>query len=261
VFLDLRRAHPEFRDASVRAALLAGIDRDSLVVDALGGFAMRADSLIPPSSWAFDPTVSLPIAHDIGAATISLLKAGWAQAADGWRPAGSQETLVTELLSPDVAANPIAYAMAEAVAADWKQLGLSVSHVGLAPAELSSTRLRVADFDAVLLSVNVGLDPDIYPLLASTQTTTTGANIAGLQDPSLDKLLSAARGPGSAEARQAAYSALQRQLQAGTYLLPLAFRDVVVVASDRLIGPVVRPVGDPADRFWDVLTWRLAVGR
>jgi ABC-type transport system substrate-binding protein len=175
--------------------------------------------------------------------------------------AGSKDPLVMELLTTDGIANPITYALAEAVTAGWKSQGLTVGHVGLPPTELSSTRLRLGDFGAVLLAVNVGLDPDLYPLLASTQTTTTGSNLSGLQDPNLDKLLVAARSPGGIDARKAAYSTLQKQLAAGIYILPLAFRDVVVVASDRLTGPVVRTIGDPADRFWDVLTWRLAVGR
>ena len=40
---------------------------------------------------------------------------------------------------------------------------------------------------------NVGLDPDLYPFYASTQTTTGGANITGIQVPALDKKLLAAR--------------------------------------------------------------------
>ena len=261
VVVNVRRTHPHLRDAAVRRALLAAIDRDSLVVHSLGGFAVRADALIPQSSWAYDAAANALVPHDLDAAARALEAAGWKPAADGWRPAGFQEPLVTELLSADAEANPLAFAMAEAVAANWRQLGLTVNHVGLPPAELSSSRLRTADFDAVLLSVNVGLDPDLYPLLASTQTTTTGSNLGGLQDAALDRLLAAARAPGTLGARTTAYAVLQRQLTAGMYLLPLAFRDVVVVASERLSGPVARTVGDPADRFWDVLSWRLAVGR
>jgi peptide/nickel transport system substrate-binding protein len=261
IVLDLRRAHPEFRDPAVRRALLAAIDRDALVADTLAGFGVRADAPIPPTSWAFDPQATVPVLHDVDAATAALKAAGWTRVDGGWRRSGSNETLVTELLSAEADANPIAHGMAAAVVADWKRLGLAVSHVPLPPGELTSTRVRAGDFDAVLLSVNVGLDPDLYPLLASTQTRTTGSNIGGLQDSGLDKLLVAARSPGSLEARKAAYSALQSQLTAGVYLLPLAFRDVVVVASDRLSGPIIRTVGDPADRFWDVLTWRLAVDR
>ena len=59
----------------------------------------------------------------------------------------------------------------------------------------------------------------------------------------------------------AAYAALQAKLVQGEYLLPLAFADESVVARDTLTGPTTRQVADPADRFWDVLTWRLAAGR
>ena len=70
-----------------------------------------------------------------------------------------------------------------------------------------------------------------------------------------------ARAPGTTEERKAAYSALQKQLAAGRYLLPLTFSDEVVVARDTVEGPIIRQVTDPSDRFWDVLTWRLADGR
>ena len=43
-------------------------------------------------------------------------------------------------------------------------------------------------------------------------------------------------------------------------MLPIAFRNELVVLSDRVQGPVVRELADPSDRFWDVLTWRLADG-
>ena len=59
----------------------------------------------------------------------------------------------------------------------------------------------------------------------------------------------------------AAYKALQVELAKGHYLLPLAFADESVVVRDTVMGPTVRQVADPADRFWDVLTWRLAAGR
>ena len=70
-----------------------------------------------------------------------------------------------------------------------------------------------------------------------------------------------ARAPGSASARMAAYSALQKGLAAGRYVLPLAYADEVVVFRDTVQGPTIRQVTDGSDRFWDVLTWRLAVDR
>ena len=262
VTLNVRTTHPEFRDPVVRRALLEAIDRDAIVASALGGMASRADSLIPPSSWAFDPTASKPVPFDAADAAKQLLAAGWKRApGGGWIPKGAKEPLTIELLSPEVAANPTAFAVADAVAADWRALGLSVTRTALTGADLVGQHLQTADFSAAVIGTTIGLDPDLYPLLASTQASSTGSNFSGVQNPALDQLLVKARAPGTDEVRKAAYVALQAKLAEGTYVLPIAFGDVIVVVRDTLTGPVPRPVGGPGDRFWDVLTWRLADGR
>ncbi len=130
----------------------------------------------------------------------------------------------------------------------------------LPASELLGRRLAQGEFQVALVPLAVGLDPDLYPLLASSQTRTGGSNIAGLQDPELDKLLVDARTPLDAAARATAYAALQARLSERTYVLPLAFRDEYVVYRDTLSGPESRPVAGSGDRFWDVLTWRLADG-
>jgi ABC-type oligopeptide transport system substrate-binding subunit len=140
-------------------------------------------------------------------------------------------------------------------------MGLIATHVALPPGEYAGERLATGTFQVAVADLRIGLDPDLYPLLASSQTLTGGSNVIGIQDPALDPLLEKARAPGSMEARIATYSALQRQLAKGRYLLPLAFPDEVVVLRDTLQGPVARQVTDGSDRFWDVLTWRLAVDR
>ena len=134
-------------------------------------------------------------------------------------------------------------------------------HVALPPGEFTAERLAKGEFAAAVVDVTLGLDPDLYPLMASSQTLAGRSNIIGVQDPELDKLLVKARAPGTADERKAAYKALQAQLAKGRYMLPLAFADEVVVAHDVLEGPAVRQVVDPSDRFWDVLTWRLADDR
>src|SRR4029079_9724964 len=121
--------------------------------------------------------------------------------------------------------NPPAYTAAVGVARDWTALGLSVIHRALPPAQFVTGRLASGDFSAAVGDVTIGLDPDLYPLLASSQTVTGGSNVIGLQDPLLDTLLRAARGQGTLPERTAAYSALQKQLAKAHYVLPLAFAD------------------------------------
>jgi ABC-type transport system substrate-binding protein len=261
VVLNLRKSRPEFRDPKVRVALLEAIDRNTILKDAFGGGAVRADAPIPPSSWAFDRVASPALPFDQVASRKALLGAGWKSVTGGLARPGDKSPLAFDLLSPDVISNPATFAVARRIAADWRRLGLKVSQLGLPAADLVGQRLRTGGFAAAVVDVNVGLDPDLYPLLASTQTTSAGINFSGLQDQALDKLLVAARGPGTDQVRRAAYGVLQKALASGQYILPIAFRDELVVARDSLSGPVVRPIGDPADRFWDVLTWRLAVDR
>jgi peptide/nickel transport system substrate-binding protein len=261
VILNLRMSHPEFRDPRVRLALLRGTDRAGVITKVYGGMASTADVPISPSSWAFDPASGGPTAYDRDAATAALAAAGWKTADGKWLRPGSDKPVSIDLLSPDAATNLTASLAAAGVAEDWQRMGLDVHHVPLPPAELVVNRLRTGNFAAAVVDVNVGLDPDLYPLLATTQTTSQGLNVMGLQDPALDRLLEAARGPGTAEKRKSAYDALEKLLAAREYLIPIAFRDEVVVVRDTVSGPGSRQVSAPSDRFWDVLTWHLAVGR
>lgn len=260
VVFNLRPGRPELRDARLRTGLLAALDRDGMVAKVLDGLGTRADSLIPPQSWAFDPSKSPEVGYSLQGAAKSLQEAGWKKSAGHWIAPKAKKPYVLELISPDAASNPVAWATAEVVAEDWTAFGFTVNHVGLPGMEFVG-RLRSGAFQAAVLDVAIGLDPDLYPLLASTQTLTGGGNVAGLQDPGLDTKLVAARKPGTDGARRAAYADLQAYLAARQYLLPLYARDVAVVTSDRLLGPTARQLADPADRFWDVLTWRLAGGR
>ena len=259
--LNLRSGQGVFQDPAVRRALLQAIDRNRLIATVLGGLGGRADSLIPPSSPMFDGAGNQSIAFDPSAAKLALAKAGWKQSGQSWTPKGATEPIVIELLSPEETANPVAYAAAEAVVAAWHDIGLAVRHVPLPATELIGDRLVRGRFQVAILPFAIGLDPDVYPLLAASQTRTGGSNVIGLQDPDLDKLLVAARTPLDEGERVAAYAKLQQRLEDRDYLLPLAFRDDYVVFRDTVLGPESRPVGSSGDRYWDVLTWRLADGK
>ena len=258
VDLNLRAGHTAFTDPDVRRALLEAIDRNAILADPLLGFGADADGLIPAWAPEFDPTANPAVPFDPAAARAALGKAGWKQTSAGWVPKGATEALTLTLLSADAATNGVAFATADAVAGAWRAIGLTVTHEALPAAELLADRLRPGDYDAAVVPLVIGLDPDLYPLLASSQTRTGGANLSGVQDVALDTLLSAARAPGTPESRQAAYKALETRLSSSLYILPLAFRDEVIVLRNTVEGPAPRPVGGPGDRFWDVLTWRLA---
>ena len=143
----------------------------------------------------FDAAGNTPVAFDAAAARKDLTAAGWKQSGNSWIPKGAKDPLVIELLSPEQLANPVAYAAADAVMDAWHAIGLAVRHVPLPAAELLGDRLARGEFQVAVLPFAIGLDPDVYPLLAASQTRTGGSNVIGLQDPDLDQLLVAARTP------------------------------------------------------------------
>jgi peptide/nickel transport system substrate-binding protein len=261
VLFNLRPGRAAFASPAARLGLLQAIDREALIDEAYGGSGIRADSLIPTSSPLFSGKASPPVEYNLEDAAKALGNAGWKRVDGRWRLSGKKEPLTIELLSPDQASNPAAYAAAAAVARDWNAFGISVKHTALPPAEFVGDRLMPGAYDVAVGDIAVGLDPDIYPLLASTQTLSGGSNVVGVQDPTLDRLLAAARAPGTEVQRKEAYTKLQEHLAKSLYVLPLAFADETTVVHQLVAGPVVRQVSDPSDRFWDVLTWRLADDR
>ena len=260
IALNLRPGNPELAPAAVRRALLQALDRPALIAGNLAGSGSQADSPVPPSSWAFDPAASAPLASKPTAAATALKAAGWTKATAGWLAPKAKTPFTFDLLSPDLASNPIAWGTAELVTSQWRAFGLKVTHVALAPADLVA-RLGAGTFVAALVQVNIGIDPDLYPLFASSQAISGGANLTGIQDSTLDRLLAAARAPGTDAARRTAYSKLQAALVSNPPMLPLFFQDDLVVVDSRVQGPAIRSLGDLSDRYWDVLTWRLADGR
>jgi ABC-type transport system substrate-binding protein len=149
---------------------------------------------------------------------------------------------------------------ARRVAEDWTTFGIATI-VTEVPFGKLVERLRAGDFTAATVDVAIGHDPDLYPLLASSQIVSNGLNVSGVQDRKLDALLTEAREAVGGEARQAAYKKLQTYLASTRYLPTLYFADLPFATADRLVGPTPHQVAGPGDRYWDVLAWRLAPDR
>ena len=201
--------------------------------------ATRADSPIPPTSWAFDAATSVPVDFDPEAARAGLVAAGWKEAeSGGWIAKGQSEALTIELLSPEESANPASFAVAEAVAADWRAIGLTVVHT---PLTADRARRRPPPGGGVLGGRRRhGHRPRPGPLPAprlEPGDRRAARTSPGSRTRPSTRSSSAARAPGTDEARKAAYVALQARLATGVYLLPIAFRDEVVVVRDTLRGP------------------------
>jgi peptide/nickel transport system substrate-binding protein len=255
---NLRFDRPTFQDPRVRRALLLAIDRATLVHDLVGGAATVAQSLVPPASPLFDAAAAGSVPFEPDRAALELTAAGWVPTETGWIEPGHDTPEPLVLIAADDPARPETRLIAERIVAAWQAIGLRAELRLLPAAELIERHLGPGSFDLALLELDLGLDPDLFPLLASNQAQTGGANIAGYQSAATDALLAAARRPADPTTRRERFAALQRRLAAELPILPLAFQDVSYVVRDTLVGPTPRLVRWGSERWWNVLAWRFA---
>jgi peptide/nickel transport system substrate-binding protein len=257
VVLNMREAYPEFSVKGVRRALLASIDRPAILTRILGGRGAVADAPLPPwSSW-YDSEAITAVPYAGVAADSDLAAAGWVQGRDGWMLPGKDQAYVIRLLTLDEATNSAVYQVAQQVATDWRAMGLQVA---LAPVSVGDYRqaLQSGQFQAAVVEYSLGLDPDVSPLLLTTQIAPAGSNLSGISDATLDRLLIAVRTTFDGKDRRAAVSELESYVTSNVLVLPVCFTDYVLPVSDRVQGRATTQIGDPSDRYWDVLDWRLA---
>jgi peptide/nickel transport system substrate-binding protein len=261
VMLNLRPQQiTAFRDARVRRALLMMIDRARILEEVLQGKGRLAETPISPASFAYDAEAAGSVPYDIAQAGRLLQAAGWKKLGEGWVGRGAKTPIKFELAALDPAANPIDYAVAQRVVADWNAAGIGAQLQSYASEELIATKLLPGRYRSAVVDVNLGLDPDLYPLLGSAQALAGGTNLSGYQSRQLDALLKSARVYAPPPVRKARFAALQRRLAAELPILPLFFSDYLFVVRSTLTGPTSREIASPQERYWDVLTWRLAEG-
>jgi peptide/nickel transport system substrate-binding protein len=257
VVLNQRASHPEFANLNVRKGLLAGIDRATILKTTLLGRGTVADVPLPSWSASYDPAAISVTSYSTSDAAADLGAAGWAHGQAGWTLPKATTGYAIRLLSLNEATNPVAYRIAGQIAADWRALGLQVNLQAFGAADFTQ-HLSGGDFDAAVVDYQLGLDPDVSPLLLSSQAAPNGSNLSGVADSSLDGLLTAARTTSDPTARQTAISAVEKYVSTNVLMLPISFADYEFVIASRVHGIATTDMADPSDRYWDVLDWRLA---
>ncbi len=237
---------PPLDDLPTRLALAAALDRAGLA--GVAGRGLPGEVPFVPGTWA-----GLELPASPGDPRRLLETAGWHLDGDGLRRKGGQ------VLTLEVATNesPTRRALAEAVAAQWAELGAQVK-VSVLPANVLVTeRLRRGAYQAAVYGWDAGIDPDPYPGWHTTQGGSSGANVAGFEDPEADALLEAARVTLDLSERRELYRLFATRFvgQAASIVLYYPQRPYVLPA--RLEGFTPGILFTPASRFRDVHLWRL----
>jgi ABC-type transport system substrate-binding protein len=223
----------------------------SAITSAYGGREVAAP--VSPLSWGW-AEVPLPV-RGTEYATKQFEGAKWKFKDGVWIDA-EKKSVSLEILTLPSGPYPEDTAVATQAASAWIAFGVPTI-VTEVDAQTLTSRLATGDFDLVVLNVDVGIDPDLYPLLGSAAVL-SGGNVVGIQLKELDALLNEARKPAEREARVKALAAVQRWCAANNYLLPIRFKAEELLVASRLTGLAPLLVREPETHLRDVLSFRLA---
>ncbi|CAN5737072.1 peptide ABC transporter substrate-binding protein [soil metagenome] len=244
---------PLLADVGVRKALSLAIDRDALVKNVLGGYAVATAGPLPAGSDV--PPVPLPDpATHLDDAKAALTAAGWSFDTDKdiWTKKDSELKLT--LKTSNV---PELKAVAAKVQADWQELGVPTELQLNDPNELTQSVIRPRAYGALLFGEVVGTNADLYAFWSGSAQKDPGLNIASYSDPAVDILLAKARGEAEGAIKDATLADIETRIAADYPAAFLYTPDFVYSVPAGLHGVALTRVSAPSDRFWDVDHWYL----
>lgn len=232
-FWAFNTAKPPFDNVKVRQALAHAINRDAILQAVYFGHATAADSVLPPTSWAYNPNLAVQQYDPIKAKAL-LAEAGYPNgfSMDIW-------AMPVQRLY-----NPNALKMAELMQADLAQIGVRASIVSY---EWNSFRRKLGAYehDSVLIGWSAdNADPDnFFRPLFSCSAALTGSNRANWCDETFDNLISQALLTADQKQRRSYYMAAQQYLAEQMPLLSIAHSQRFQAISSDIKGVKINPYG------------------
>jgi peptide/nickel transport system substrate-binding protein len=255
IFFNLRRDSGAIAlsDKAVRQALMLAVDREKLVKDVLGGDAIVADTPFIPGTWAYDADVKR-YPYDPNRAVDLLRTNGYELATVApsnvsvWQKNG--EPIAFTLLTQD---DPTRRAVAEAIAKQWRDLGVQVS---VQPVRnLVRDFLGPRQFQVALVDNLVDGDPDPYPIWHRSQIVMPGQNYTGWDNKDASAWLEAARTTTDRDKRYQLYRQFQDLFDEELPALPLYYPTYKYAISTRVKQVQVPPLIYTSDRLRTIGSW------
>ena len=238
-FIALNTTLPGLSDVSVRQALSLAIDRDGAARTILRNPASSADQLLPPflAEWR-NPTVA-KLHYDPEAARHLLDAAGWKPGSDGVRMRDGKR-LSFELFA--YAARPELPPLAEAVQAQWKDVGVEAK-IRLGDSEDIPQMHNNGTLQAAMVARNYGILPDPIGTLADDFVTssTVGYGPVGWHSAAIEAAIAGYMSSSNSAKRAAWRQEMTGIIQTEMPVIPLSWYDQVVAVSKRVRGVTIDP--------------------
>lgn len=234
----------------IRSALAHATRREELIQEALGGKASAVFGPLPEGYPGYDPELNQR-KFDAGLIEQILTKEGWTATNDNGIRVKEDKTLSFALAFTGTEAQT---AVAETIAAQWKEFGIEIS---LEPYELTDLKriIQDRDYEILLFGQLLGPDPDIYSFWHSTQRDYPGLNLSSVKNSECDELLATARVEADPAIRDQKYREFQKKFVEDVPAVFLYQPLTSYIFSTRLRGVDAGFIANPADRFWQISEW------
>ena len=243
-----------FTRQEVRKALSIALNRESIVTNALDGYATPLMGPLPPGKEVTQVPVPQSVDPTADAAQV-LESAGWTYdgTARAWKNKSTKQTLDT--LTIRTSNVPELKNVASAVKMDWEKLGIAITIELYEPGDLSQNVIRPRKYDALLYGMVIDRNQDLYAFWDSQERNDPGLNIALYANKTVDALLEETRSTTDQKKRVADLQKIENTIAAD---YPAAFiyapNFMYALPSD-LKGVLLPQIITPADRFATVTSW------
>ena len=240
-FFGFNLKDPRFADRRVRRAFAHAINKHELIDGVVLGLAREANGPIRPGTWAFTDDVRR-YEYDPEKARQLLAEAGWKDRdGDGIVQDKDGKPFRFTLLTNQ--GNDERKKVAEIIQQRLHDVGVKVEIQVIEWAAFIKEYVKPRRFDAVILGLGTGVDPDQYVVWHSSQTGPDQMNRTGYANPEVDRLLEQGRSSCDRKDRVQYYHRIQEMLAEDLPMLFLYFKDELPVVSSRVHGIKVAPAG------------------
>jgi peptide/nickel transport system substrate-binding protein len=240
-FLAFNLKDPRFADRRVRQAFAHAINKKELVEGVAMGLAREVDGPVRPGSWAYTDRVT-HFDFDPAKAKALLAEAGWNDR-DGNGLVEDKDGKPFTFTIRTNQGNDERKKIAEIIQQRLRDVGVKAEIQIIDWASFIKEFVKPRKFEALVLGLGSGTDPDQYVIWHSSQTGPDQMNRTGYANPEVDALLERGRASCHQEQRIKYYHRLQEILAEDVPMLFLYVRDALPVVSSRVRGLDPGPAG------------------
>jgi peptide/nickel transport system substrate-binding protein len=239
-----------FSDPRVRSGLQLGLNRTNPVENNLVNRAVVADSPLRFRSWAYANDLQYPSADPARASEMitNAMQRGSTNAEGTEEPVSFDFSILT-------VDDPHITRIAEEIAAQWSQLGLTITVEAVDDAAYQQ-RLENAEFDMAIVELPLGADPDIFAYWHVGQYP-DGLNYGGMADDRLSEILERARQESNGLNRVDLYRQFQQLFVNRAVAIPLYYPLYTYAVSERVDGVQLGFISQPSDRLRTIHDWQM----